>query len=142
MMSNELFKCLKTYFANNPELMKALKPGAIWEYIIRAPNLDDSLSQTILICHLTKKPDETLEMVEGDAPIKPDLILYFTEQAILSLIADSPSAEKYYECYRQIMRNPSGGIDLDYKINKSRLKLWQLGYRSWSKLYKFTQIEG
>ena len=142
MMANELFKYLNTYFANNPELMKTLKPGAIWEYIIRAPELDDTLSETILVCHLTKKPDETLEMMEGDAPSKPDLILYFTEQAILSLIAGSPSAIKYYETYRQIMRNPSGEIDLDYKINKSRLKLWQLGYRSWSKLYKFTQIEG
>ena len=142
MMANELFKCLKDYFPNNPELMKTLKPGAIWEYIIRAPNLDDDLSETILTFHLMKKHDETLEMIKGDAPVKPDLILYFTEQAILNLIAGSPSADKYYEIYRKIMRNPTEEIDLDYKVNKSRLKLWQLGYRSWSKIYKFTQIEG
>jgi len=141
-MANELFIYLKNYFPNNPELMKTLKPGAIWEYIIKAPKLDDEMSQTILTCHLMKKPDETLEMVEGEAPVKPDLILLFTERAILSLISGSPTAEKYYDGYRQIMRNPSDEIDLDYKINKSRLKLWQLGYRAWSKLYKFTQIEG
>lgn len=141
-MANELFNYLKNYFPNNPELMKTLKPGAIWEYIIRAPKLDDDMSETILTCHLMKKPDETLEMIEGDAPIKPDLILYFTEQAILNLIADSPPADQYYETYRKIMRNPTEEIDLDYKVNKSRLKLWHLGYRSWSKIFKFTQIEG
>ncbi len=141
MMKTELYNYLKEYFPKNPELMTSLKPGAIWEYIIKTPNLDGSDSQMLLTFHLLKKDEGALEMVEGGAPIKPDLILYFTEKAILSLISGSPPAGQYYEIYRKIMHQPTEDIDLDYKINKPRLKLWRLGYRTWSKLFKFSQIE-
>ncbi len=138
---NELFEYLKGYFPNNPALMTSLKEGAIWEYVIMTPNLDDNDGKTILTFHLIKNSDENLEMFEGNAPNKPDLILYFTEKAIVSLIEGSPPADQYYKAYRHIMSNPTDELDLDYKINKPRLKLWRLGYRSWSKLYKFTQIQ-
>ena len=140
MLKTELFDCLKSYFANNPELMSSLEPGSIWEYIIRTPKLDGEESTTILTFHLIKIFDADLDMVEGPSPEKPDLILYFTEKAILSLIKDFPAAKDYYKGYRQIMENPTDELDLDYKINKPRLKLWRLGYRAWSKLYNFSQI--
>lgn len=141
MQANELFECLKQYFPNNPALMATLKPGAIWEYIIKTPTLDGGESQTILTFHLIKHDDEILEMIQGKAPVKPDLILYFTEKAILNLISGFPSAEKYYEAYRKLMNHSTEELDLDYKINKPRLKLWRKGYRSWSKLYKFSHIQ-
>jgi hypothetical protein len=141
MSTTEFFEFMKEYFPRNPELMTSLKPGAIWEYVIKAPKLDDQKSQTILTFHLIKREDETLELHQGEAPRKPDLILYFTERAILNLISGFPSAKQYYKDYRQIMNNPTHDIDLDYKINKPRLKLWRLGYRAWSKLYKFTSIQ-
>ncbi len=141
MLTNELYSYLQNYFPNNPELMTSLKPGATWEYIIRAPSLDDDESKTILTFHLVKKTDNLLEMVQGNAITKPDLILYFTEKAILNLIADSPPADEYYEEYRNIMNNPTNEIDLDYKINKPRLKLWRMGYRTWSKLFNFSHIQ-
>ncbi|MHA1132596.1 MAG: hypothetical protein ACTSQQ_17555 [Candidatus Helarchaeota archaeon] len=135
---NALFEYLKGYFPNNPDLMTSLKEGAIWEYVIKAPNLDDPDSKTILTFYLVKNNDNTLEMIEGNAPTRPDLILYFTEKAITTLIHDSPSAEKYYEAYRYIMNNPTDELDIDYKVNKPRLKLWRIGYRTWSiKLYYF-----
>ncbi len=141
MLKAELFDCLKGYYPKTPELMDHLKPGAIWEYVIKSPTLDDEHSETLLTFYLTKKEDESLEMNQGYAPIKPDLILYFTEKAILNLIEGFPPATKYYEAYRKIMSKPTEEIDLDYKINKPRLKLWRLGYRPWSKLYKFTSIQ-
>lgn len=141
IIASELYNYLQGYFPNNPDLMTSLKPGALWEYIIRAPNLDGDDSETVLTFHLTKKTEDSLEMVEGNAPTKPDLILYFTEKAIISLIAKDPPADKYYAAYRFIMNNPTNEIDLDYKINKPRLKLWRKGYRTWSKLYKFSHIQ-
>lgn len=141
MISTELFNFLEGYFPNNPELMTFLKPGALWEYVIRTPSLDGDASQTVLTFHLVKNTNEDLEMVEGPAPMKPDLILYFTEKAILNLIQGFPSAEKYYELYRQIMNHSTDDMDLDYKLNKSRLVLWRRGYRPWSKLFKFNHIQ-
>lgn len=141
MIASKLYSYLEGYFPNNPDLMTSLKPGATWEYIIRAPNLDGDDCETVLTFHLIKKTNDLLEMIQGTAPTKPDLILYFTEKAILNLIADSPPADEYYTAYRYIMNNPTNEIDLDYKVNKPRLKLWRKGYRTWSKLYKFSYIQ-
>lgn len=141
MLATELYDFLQDYFPENPDLMTHLKPGAMWEYIIKSPNLDGVDSQMVLTFHLIKNPDDSLKMIEGPAPIKPDLILYFTEKAILSLIDGSPTAEKYYELYRRLMSQSTEELDLDYKINKPRLKLWRMGYRPWSKLYKFSHIQ-
>jgi hypothetical protein len=69
--------------------------------------------------------------------MEPDLILYFTEKAILSLIQGKPSAEEYYNRYREIMDNPKPNIQIDNKINKPRLKLWRLGYKQWQKDFNF-----
>ena len=142
MIATNLYKNLEGYFPNNPELMNYLEPGAIWEYVIKAPSLDGEESQTVLTFHLVKIFDEAIDMIEGPAPVKPDLILYFTEKAILDLIAGSPPAEEYYEAYRNIMNNPTDDVDLDYKVNKPRLKLWRKGYRTWSKIFKFSHIQG
>ena len=141
MIVTELYGFLQEYFPHTPDLMTYLKPGAMWEYIIKEPNLDGDDSQTVLTFHLVKNPDESLKMVEGSAPNKPDLVLYFTEKAILSLIDGSPTAEKYYKLYRKLMRESTEDVDLDYKVNKPRLKLWRKGYRPWSKLYKFSHIQ-
>ncbi|NVM53649.1 MAG: hypothetical protein HWN66_08090 [Candidatus Helarchaeota archaeon] len=140
MIASKLYNFLEGYFPNNPGLMNFLKPGAMWEYIIKSPNLDGEQSQTVLTFHLLKQSDDSLEMVEGPAPAKPDLILYFTEKAILNIITGSPPAEQYYDLYRKIMTHPTEDMDIDYKINKSRLKLWRKGYRLWSKIYKFSHI--
>ena len=142
MLKAELFECLKNYYPNNPELMKSLEPGSVWEYIIRTPKLDGDDTETVLTFHLIKIFDSDLDMVEGPSPDKPDLILYFTEKAILDLISGSPPADEYYEAYRNIMSNPTEDVDLDYKVNKPRLKLWRKGYKSWSKIYKFSHIQG
>lgn len=141
MNVTELYSFLQDYFPKNPELMNSLKPGATWEYVIKSPSLDGENSRVLLTFHLVKNSENSLEMVFGNAPAKPDLILYFTEKAILNLIAGSPPAEHYYQEYRQIMKHPTNDLDLDYKVNKSRLKLWRKGYRAWSKLYKFSQIQ-
>jgi hypothetical protein len=69
--------------------------------------------------------------------IKPDLILYFTEKAILNMIEGTSSAEEYYERYHNIMDHPQPGIELDSKVNKPKLKLWQIGYKNWQKDFKF-----
>jgi hypothetical protein len=68
---------------------------------------------------------------------KPDLILYFTEKAILKLIQNNPSADEYFIRYRELMNNPSPGVEVDNKVNKSRLKLLKLGYREWQKDFGF-----
>jgi len=35
------------------------------------------------------------------------------------------------------MSNPKPGIELDNKVNKPRLKLWQMGYKKWQSDFKF-----
>jgi len=65
------------------------------------------------------------------------LILYFTEKAILDLIKGNPSADEYYSRYLEVMNNPKPGIEVDNKVNKPRLKLWQMGYKKWQSDFKF-----
>ncbi|MCK4370559.1 MAG: hypothetical protein KAW03_05790, partial [Candidatus Lokiarchaeota archaeon] len=86
---------------------------------------------------LYKKDENLLEMTKINPGIKPDLILYFTEKAILDLTKENPSANEYYSRYRELMSNPKPGIELDNKVNKPRLKLWQMGYKKWQSDFKF-----
>ena len=53
------------------------------------------------------------------------------------MIKGTSSAEEYYERYHNIMDHPQPGIELDSKVNKPRLKLWQIGYKNWQKDFKF-----
>jgi len=76
-------------------------------------------------------------MTENKPDLKPDLILYFTEKAILHMIEGTSSAEEYFKRYRNVMENPQLGIEVDNKVNKPRLKLWQIGYKQWQKDFKF-----
>ena len=76
-------------------------------------------------------------MTKTKPDIKPDLILYFTEKAILNMIEGTSNAEEYYERYHNIMDHPLPEIELDSKVNKPRLKLWQIGYKHWQKDFKF-----
>lgn len=135
MDSKELFSKLKSYFPHNTDLMRHLSVNACWEYIITENSLDEEIPK--LQYYLYKKNEEQLEMVKKNPGIKPDLILYFTENAILKLIKNKPIAEDYYVQYRKIMYNPHSEKQVDNKINKPRLKLLKLGYQRWQKDFKF-----
>jgi len=76
-------------------------------------------------------------MIKNKPDIKPDLILYFTKKAILTIIEGVSSAEEYYKRYHKVMTHPQSGIEVDSKVNKPRLKLWQIGYKQWQKDFKF-----
>ena len=135
MNSVELYKILERYFPKNLDLMRHLSINACWEYFImeNSTNEEDPKLHYFLI----KENENSLVMTENKPEIKPDLILYFTEEAILNLIDGNPSAEEYYTRYKDIMDNPRPPIELDNKINKSRLKLWQIGYKNWQKDFNF-----
>ena len=130
-----LYKKLKNYFPNNSDLMRRLNVNACWEYYIS----QNSTNEKDFKIHyfLYKKKGNKLEMTRKKPNIKPDLILYFTEKAILDLIRENPSANEYYSRYRELMSNPKPGIELDNKVNKPRLKLWQMGYKKWQSDFKF-----
>ena len=135
MDSEELFAELKKYFPNRPDLMRHLHVNACWEYQITENSIDND--DIKLLYYLHKKDENTLEITKKRPDIKPDLILYFTEKAILNLIQGNPSAEEYYTRYRKVMDNPKPGIKVDSLVNKARLKLWKIGYKSWQKDFKF-----
>ena len=135
MDPEELFNKLKAYFPNNLDLMRHLNIQACWEYYIAENSTNDEFFK--LHYFLYKEQEKKLEMTRNTPNIKPDLILYFTEKAILALIKGDPSAEEYYYRYRDIMNNPKPGIEVDNKVNKPRLKLWQMGYRKWQSDFKF-----
>jgi len=135
MDSEELFNELKQYFPNNLDLMRHLHVNACWEYQITENSTNDK--DIKLLYYLLKIDENTLEMTKKKPDIKPDLILYFTEKAILNLIQGKPSAEEYYARYRKLMSNPKPGIEIDNKVNKARLKLWQIGYKTWRSDFKF-----
>ncbi len=135
MNSEELYAELRKFFPNTLDLMRHLSVSACWEYQIMENSTDnDSIK---LHYFLYKKDDNSLEMTKEKLDLKPDLILYFTEKAILKLIEGNPTADEYYTRYREIMDNPQPEIELDNKVNKPRLKLWQLGYKKWQKDFKF-----
>ena len=135
MDSEELFTELKQYFPNNLDLMRHLHVNACWEYQITENSTNDN--DIKLLYYLLKIDENNLEMTKKKPDIKPDLILYFTEKAILNLIQGKPSAEEYYARYRKMMNNPKPGIEIDNKVNKARLKLWQIGYKTWRSDFKF-----
>ena len=134
LIPRELLTEIKGYYPRHPDLMKDLKTGAIWEYHVRSPTLEGNER---IVFHLKKLAEDRLELGVGPASESPDLILYFTEEAILELIATSPNAETYYANYSKIMKEGSGACDLDYKVNKSRITLWRVGYREWAKRFSF-----
>ena len=135
METEELYSRLNAFFPNNLDLMRHLHINACWEYVITK---DSTKEKNIkLNFYLVKKNENALELSMTKPEIKPDLILYFTEKAILKLIEGNPSAEIYYKRYRDVMEHPLPGIELDNKINKPRLKLWQIGYKQWQKDFNF-----
>ncbi len=130
----ELLEKAKDFYPKHPDLMKHLEIGALWEYHVRPFTLD---SNDKLVFHLTKLSEKEIRFEQGPAPEKPDLILYFTENAMVKLVDESKDADTYYENYREILKNPDVGVELDYKINKPRLKLFRMGYKEWADAYKF-----
>ena len=135
MDSMELYAKLEKFFPHNLDLMRHLHVNACWEYFITEQSTNDENFK--LRYFLYKKSENSLEMTTENPNIKPDLNLYFTEKAILSLIDGSPSADEYFHRYRKIMSYSTPGIELDNKVNKPRLKLWQIGYKEWQKDFKF-----
>ncbi|MFW9971866.1 MAG: hypothetical protein ACFFDF_16885 [Candidatus Odinarchaeota archaeon] len=135
MNSEELFEKLKSYFPHNLDLMRHLNINACWEYLITENSIDNEKQK--LKFYLYKKDEKTLKMVKKNPDIKPDLILYFTEKAILKLIDGNPNADEYYTKYRDLMYNYHPETLVDNKINKPRLKLFKLGYQKWQKDFKF-----
>ncbi|MFX0060100.1 MAG: hypothetical protein ACFE85_15370 [Candidatus Hodarchaeota archaeon] len=133
--SEELYKRLESFFSQKLDLMRHLNVNACWEYIIT----ENSTNDTNLKLHyyLFKIDENSLEMTKIEPEIKPDLILFFTEKAILMMIEGNPSAEEYYNRYHKVMKNPLPGIEVDNKINKARLHLWQIGYKKWQKDFNF-----
>ena len=136
MESEQLYKELAKYFPNNLDLMRHLHVNACWEYFITEEEIDDG-NDYKLHYFLYKKDEDSLVMTKDPPNMKPDLILYFTEKAILNLIAGNPNADEYYARYREVMDNPKPGIDIDNKVNKPRLKLWRIGYKKWQKDFNF-----
>ncbi len=133
--TEELYTKLEGFFPKNLDLMRHLHKNACWEYVITEHSTDDTHLK--LNFYLFKKNEISLEMTKNKPEIKPDLILYFTEKAILSMIEGVSTAKEYYERYRNVMEHPRPGIEVDSKVNKPRLKLWQIGYKQWQKDFKF-----
>ncbi len=135
METEELYTELKGFFPKQLDLMRHLQINACWEYIITEQSTDDTHIK--LNFYLLKKNEKSLEMTKIKPEVKPDLILYFTEKAILNIIEGVSGAEEYYERYHKVMDYPQPGIEVDSKVNKPRLKLWQIGYKHWQKDFKF-----
>ena len=135
MNSEELYKELNKYFPNNLDLMRHLHVNACWEYQIMDNSTNDENIK--LKYYLVKKNEYSLEMTKEKPDLKPDLILYFTEKAILNLIQENPNANEYYARYHEVMNNPPPGIEVDNQVNKPRIKLWKIGYKKWQKDFKF-----
>jgi len=135
MESEKLYTKLKEFFPNHLDLMRHLHVNACWEYIISEQSTNDP--DILLNFFLFKKNENLLRMTKNKPDIKPDLILYFTKKAILTIIEGVSSAEEYYERYHKVMTHPQSGIEVDSKVNKPRLKLWQIGYKQWQKDFKF-----
>ena len=135
MNANELFNILAEFLTTHPDLMRHLNIGACWEYIITEKSTYEEEQK--LRFFLFKNDVNNLAAVLENPNTEPDLILYFTEKAILNLIQNNPDAEEYYTRYRKIMKNPQKEIEVDNKINKPRFKLLKIGYRSWQKDFKF-----
>jgi hypothetical protein len=134
MNPQELLSTLVSYFLDNPDLMRYLHEHSCWEYNIYQNSLNDE--NVKLQYYLLKIDDNHLEISQENLKIKPDLILYFTEQSILELIRGNPKPEIYFERYRKMMYDSSHD-KIDSKVNKSRFNLLRLGYQKWQKDFKF-----
>ena len=138
MESNDLYETLRKLFPKTLDLMRHLDVNACWKYIITEQSIsEENVKNPKLTYFLYKKDESNLEMTKEDPHIEPDLILYFTEDAILKLIEGDPNAEEYYSRYRELMDNPNPPLEIDNKVNKARLKLWRLGYKNWQKDFNF-----
>ena len=140
MNSEELYKKLKGYFPKNLDLMRHLDVGACWEYIVFEDSIGDSIENDKspkIRYFLYKEGPESLKMTKEKPQMDPDLILYFTEKAILTLIENNPNADEYFTHYKEIMENPTTEVEVDNKVNKARLKLWRIGYRNWQNDFNF-----
>ncbi|MBD3213380.1 MAG: hypothetical protein GF311_12295 [Candidatus Lokiarchaeota archaeon] len=135
MEPEKLYKELAEYFPNTLDLMRHLDVRACWEYFIFENSIEEGKQK--LHYFLFKDSEDSLKMTKDDPGIEPDLILYFTERAILDLIKGSPEADEYYSRYKYLMENPKPGIQIDNKIDKARLKLWKLGYKKWQSDFNF-----
>lgn len=135
MEADELYQKLRNYFPKTLDLMRHLDVNSCWEYYIFENSLDEDDEK--LHYFLFKNSEDSLKMTRTDPGIEPDLILYFTEHAILNLIEGSPDADKYYSRYKELMDNPKPGIQVDNKIDKARLKLWRMGYKKWQSDFNF-----
>nr|MDO8115260.1 hypothetical protein [Candidatus Sigynarchaeota archaeon] len=135
MEANVLLFRLQQFFPNTPDLMRHLNPGACWKYIIHEKALDNDAPE--LEYYLRKKENGSVEMLTRAPAEKPDLLLFFTEKAILTLVDGAPAADEYYARYHDVMAKPSPGVDLDNKVNKSKLHLFKMGYKMWQEAFKF-----
>ena len=135
MDSDQLYQKLFDFFPRHPDLMIHLNAGARWQYQVFEGPLDDENIK--LEYSLVKENDGKIQMKRGKSPEKPDLILYFTEMAILRLIDGDPGAHEYFTRYHGIMDAPAAEIDLDNKVNKSKIQLFKLGYKKWQAEFKF-----
>jgi len=103
--------------------MEHLKDGATWEY-----HVGD------YVFHLRKEQGAP-RFYEGPAS-DPDLTLYFTPEAV-EVLSQAKDADTYYRMYRELMKSPQGAARVDYKLNKSMVKLAKMGYVKWARRYGF-----
>ena len=123
------------YYAGNPDLMRHLSPGSSWQYIVHESSLEDPAP--VLVFYLEKLDHGSLRAFKTPPEGKTDLILYYTVGAIRRLIEGNPTADEYYARYRAVMHGPSPGIELDSKVNKSKIALFKQGYKSWQADFRF-----
>nr|MDO8084252.1 hypothetical protein [Candidatus Sigynarchaeum springense] len=135
MEATQLLDRLEQFFPANPDLMRHISPGACWHYLIYDRSLDEP--EPVLEYYLQKRADGKIELVHDPPAEKPDLVLYFTEKAITRLVEGCPSADEYYARYKKVMAHPEPGVELDNKINKSKILLFKAGYQAWQRDFKF-----
>lgn len=123
------------YYAGTPDLMRHLTPGSSWQYVVYETSLEDPAPT--LVFYLEKRDDGTLRAFKETPEGKPDLILYYTVGAIRRLIEGNPAADEYYARYREVMHGPSPGVELDSKVNKSKITLFKQGYKPWQADFRF-----
>jgi hypothetical protein len=135
MEAIQLLDRLKQFFPANPDLMRHISPGAYWHYLVYASSLDEP--EPVLEYYLQKCADGKIELCQDPPTEKPDLLLYFTEKAITRLVDGSPTADEYYARYKEVMDHPEPGVELDNKVNKSKISLFKAGYQAWQRDFKF-----
>ncbi len=135
MESPELRERLEEFFPRTPDLMRHLSAGATWKYVVFEKGLDEGAPKIEFF--LQKRDDASIAMLEEFPAGKADITLFFTEKAILSLVGSKPTADEYYKEYKRLMNDPQPGMELDNKINKSKIALFKLGYKAWQDDFRF-----